>query len=917
MKELSLALFIACASGLCWAITTDLAVSNGGGFSFASNSGSHFEPVLFDASWGRCRAFGGWSDENGDADGPWTRAFEIVGKDAAPVVRGKVTYVLRRDASAGEPVAHFTWEFSAAKDFEGKEFCLAWTLPCEQYASDASAGKVVFGGKMVELPQKYSVTHLGNATCDMLEIAAPAGAPLRIKLERPTWCMVQDDRQWNNPCFSLRMAIGDGRLKAGERRTFSMTMRGISSFVRDGKYTVRASDDWVPVNDTTAVKAGSALDFSAAGWIDAPAGKHGRVVRKGDHFEFAGMPGVKQRFYGVNLCFSANYMSAADAEELATRLSRLGYNALRIHHYERELCDRKDGTTIRPEKMSELDNLLNACIRHGIYLTTDLFVSRNVPWRSCGIDRDGVVQMKEYKELVLFHDGAFRNYLDFSRQLLNHVNPETGRRWADEPAFAFLALINEGNPGNHGYGFMKNLPEAKTAWEKWLAAHKTKEPETYAKITDKVPDNCWENSPQNCAYALFLTDIEIDFAKRMTAFIRDEIRSQVLLTDLSCWKNAIEYQLVRTCYDYVDDHFYVDHPKFLEKDWQLPSSCPNSNPVRGANAGFEAVARHRLLDRPFTLTEFNYSGPGQFRGVGGMMLGAQAALQEYDGIWRFAWSHNAEGLLKPQSIHYFDVAKDPLQRATERAVTMLYLRGDMKPLKRTHAVVFPEKALRSDFSCGPQADIKDMWFGWHARFGTLIADALPPGATSGGLFPEIYSRTSDDYRRWAEGSRPGDGQVIIDREKGLFGVDTPRTAGFFAEAGERTVGPLTAKLDGKVPAAVWVSALDDAPIASSRRLLLTHVADVQDEGTVYADGTKKVLLKWGRLPHLMRRSAAEVTVVFEDAKPCTVYALSSDGSRRGEVPVIQNGGKVSFVANTARDPAEATCYYEIIRIWYN
>ena len=91
MKELSLALFIACASGLCWAITTDLAVSNGGGFSFASNSGSHFEPVLFDASWGRCRAFGGWSDENGDADGPWTRAFEIVGKDAAPVVRGKVS----------------------------------------------------------------------------------------------------------------------------------------------------------------------------------------------------------------------------------------------------------------------------------------------------------------------------------------------------------------------------------------------------------------------------------------------------------------------------------------------------------------------------------------------------------------------------------------------------------------------------------------------------------------------------------------------------------------------------------------------------------------------------------------------------------------------------------------------------------
>ena len=110
-----------------------------------------------------------------------------------------------------------------------------------------------------------------------------------------------------------------------------------------------------------------------------------------------------------------------------------------------------------------------------------------------------------------------------------------------------------------------------------------------------------------------------------------------------------------------------------------------------------------------------------------------------------------------------------------------------------------------------------------------------------------------------------------------------------------------------------MSALDAEPIASSRRLLLTHVADVQDEGTVYADATKKVLLQWGRLPHLMRRSAAEVTLAFADARPCTVYALAADGTRRAQVPVVQKGGKVAFTANTARDPSEATAYYEIVR----
>ena len=38
-------------------------------------------------------------------------------------------------------------------------------------------------------------------------------------------------------------------------------------------------------------------------------------------------------------------------------------------------------------------------------------------------------------------------------------------------------------------------------------------------------------------------------------------------------------QAARAEYDYVDDHFYVDHPHFLEQDWRLPSRCPTVNGV--------------------------------------------------------------------------------------------------------------------------------------------------------------------------------------------------------------------------------------------------------------------------------------------------------------------------------------------------
>ena len=88
---------------------------------------------------------------------------------------------------------------------------------------------------------------------------------------------------------------------------------------------------------------------------------------------------------------------------------------------------------------------------------------------------------------------------------------------------------------------------------------------------------------------------------------------------------------------------------------------------------------------------------------------------------------------------------------------------------------------------------------------------------------------------------------------------------------------------------------------------------MQDTGTTYADGKKTVLVKWGRLPHLMRAGRAEVTLRLSGAARPKVYALASDGSRRGEVESLFRDGALSFTADTARDRSDATFLYEIVR----
>ena len=258
------------------------------------------------------------------------------------------------------------------------------------------------------------------------------------------------------------------------------------------------------------------------------------------------------------------------------------------------------------------------------------------------------------------------------------------------------------------------------------------------------------------------------------------------------------------------------------------------------------------------------------------------------------------------------MSRDPLQRATERAALTLYLRRDLKPLRDTFALAIDEKKVRSNFDCGPHRDIAHMWFGWYEKFGTWVGEGTPPSATHAASFPEAYSLKEDHFKSLAAGRNPGDGQIRVSREDGVFAVNTPGTQGFFAENGRHRAGALSATVS-LAPAAVWASSLDGADVAKSKRILLTHVTDVQDEGTMFADAEKTILLKWGRLPHLMRAGKAEVELMLVPGAAPRVYALNANGSRRCEVKSAWSGGKLSFTADTARNPSNATFLYEIER----
>ena len=892
----TLRMLAACACALlCWTAQCALEATlcPGGAVDFG---GRRLEPFAFLPGWRGAAKAGGYS----------------VGRDGTVsmrLVRGRQTLF---DATVslsphGEGGVRIDYVFTAAACVEVESIGCTMLLPAKEASGQAWRTENASG---TFDHRADGAIQLGSGECRAFGFSPAAGAPpLRFAaVEGPAprfRYLVQDDYRWR-PDYTVRFgALGRRTFAKGETFRLSLVATaGAPLAVRLAEpYVVRPGKDWTPIDYRRDIEPFSALDFSHMGFADAPAGRHGWLRNVGGHFEFERLPGRPQRFYGLNLCGTANFPDHALADTLVARFRRLGYNALRMHHHDNGMVGHKtDGVALDPDAMDRFDYFVAAAIRQGLYITTDAYVSRKVAWRSIGIDKEGVVDIQLFKALCAVYEPAFENWAAFARNFFSHVNPYTGRRYADEPAMPLVSLVNEGGFFMGWERGVRDDPRVLASWRDWLAARRAKDPGFAPDLSpDALPENFWAGGIHP-AVAAWTGELEARLAGKASAFLRS-IGVKAMLTNGNCGPHYAALQRATAAYDYIDDHFYVDHPSFPEKDWALPSKCPNANPLLGTGRlSPSAQAFTRMAGKPFTVTEWNFAGPGRYRGVGGILAGAMAALQGWDGLWRFAYSHSRDGLgdASVRSPGYFDVASDPLAQAGERACLCLFMRGDLAPFDGGVALwVAPECA---DGRTGA-------WKGappWcDAAWQMLALSCLSPKDADG---LRVLRRDEADSADISPDARPC--ALSLDRERGSFTIDTPRTCGGFVPDGEFSAGALRAKVSG-APATVWVHSLSGDAIRSAPRLLLSHVTDVQGDGATFADETMTTTLKWGSRP-LARNGVAQVALRLDNPERYTVHALATSGKRLATVPSRVRGGWLVFTADVA-GPEGARMLYEIVR----
>lgn len=783
---------------------------------------------------------------------------------------------------------------------------LAFRMEYEPYASTP----LLFPETGTERsPLKAGELRLGGIRFRTTEHVLPAGKELEVKSARGRFCYVLSADSVPSPlhiagsdgssvkpellgkypvgtekkdtltCFAYRIADKPLRsIRFGEEGrplAVSLSQERIQPVIPVYPLLIQAGGEWSPVVLKKDVVPGSALDFSAL--LDAPAGKYGFLKTAGENFEFEKRPGVPVRFWGVNVSSRAIFVPDEEIDRIVRRFAANGYNLVRLHHFDAYLA--KEGAaetvTLNPEKADRLDYFLASCKKHGLYVSIDLYMSRKLKKGEIRRFPDKAVSGREFKALALIDEEVMRNLEQYSENLLTRVNPYTGLRWTEDPVLATVSIINEGTLSN-------NL-QAKYVRDIYDAAFRD-----------------WKRKKPGRSRAEFYHEVYRNAYARYSGKLR-AMGLKVPLTDLN-YITDVSTAYDRRLLDYVDIHYYWAHPV----SGAMPRTASPEDAL-GTFGGFSALFPYRAFGRPFAVTEWNYVFPNAYRAEGGFLVGAYSALQNYSMLCRFDYASNPDRSVKPAPIIGFELSNDPVARLTDLAGALFFLRGDAAVSGKRFAYRIPAAGRK-------QFDIPDSFreLGLIAQTGYVL-DGADKSVT---VIPEKESLNSlrkkgpiSSAELASDGMRRSStGEIQMQTKQRIFQVVTPRSEGFVGPAGTELHGKLVSAKTGDVFSALLVASCDKTPLAESGRMLILHLTDCLNSRLRFSSQERHTVENFGKLPLLVRRSTAEVTLHGMNGN-VTLYALDLSGKRTGKVPVRSENGNLMF----RLDNSAGVFAYELIR----
>lgn len=647
---------------------------------------------------------------------------------------------------------------------------------------------------------------------------------------------------------------------------------------------------------------------SAAFLLDAPAGKHGFIQVARGHLVRSG--GERFRIWGINITAGATLPTREAAPKLAAHLARCGLNCVRLHFLDLQsprgllVADRDNTQALDPAQLERLDFFVAQLRERGIYTDLNLNVGRSYK------PGDGVVDAQLLgfaKALTYFNPRLIDLQQQYAAQLLTHRNPYTGNEYRHEPAVALVELVNEnsiveawvcdrllGKSTRKNPGTWTDIPasyerELTELYNRWLAGHRSNDElaqlRKAAGVAAGVPvprlrTAQFKAAPevQFRAEASFYMDLERQYFDRMAQYLRQELGVKPLVLGTADHNHGRSgYPLLSSTsrLDVVDGHDYWQHPSYTtdpktgrQTGFKIANTPMVNDPLQSTVV---RLSRSAIAGKPYTVSEMNHPFPHEYACEGVPILGAYAALHDWDGVFWYTLEHQHLVGEPPRAIGYFDLGPDPVKMTQIAAGALTFLRSDVRPARETVARSYSRQQVQESLRL-PWTERPYFTPGFPLSLPLVHATRIaslegPPTAA----FPAAAS----------EPFRSDTGELCwsgVARKQGLFVMATARSQAIvgFAKAHVEQTENLALRVENPF-CAVTLTAIDAAPIARSARLLLTATARVANTGMRWNE-KRTTLEDWGQPPACIEAvTGAIVLRNLDAARSVTAQPLDASG----------------------------------------
>ena len=410
-------------------------------------------------------------------------------------------------------------------------------------------------------------------------------------------------------------------------------------------------------------------------------------------------------------------------------------------------------------------------------------------------------------------------------------------------------------------------------------------------------------------FVRFLFDTEARYWTGMAHTVKSELKAK---PPVSGTQLGYSPAYIQAMLDYVDNHAYWRHPSggwislTAKEPWQIGNDA-----MVGTLGNIKHLGNQRVVDKPYTVSEYNHPYPNQYGAEGQVELAVFGRFQGWDGIFQYSYNHYVNDF-EPQAMPwcFFDLIARTDVLAHFPACSAVFLRGDVREAKEAVIASAGVESCRDRLIAQRSNHYGIEAAGHDAR---LVA-VHRTGVTFGGDRPAEAVKLPADQRVIVSDT----GEIVWNTEKpeaAYLAVRAPNTKLFTGFPEGRTVDLGGVKLSLGPTRLGWATvslvsrrATGFGESGSPASILLAATGDMGNAGRVMKQvGPKAITLTdRGHAPVMVEGIPATLTLPSDAAKTAC-YALDPHGDRKQQVPVEKADGGCRIVIG----PQYQTVWYEI------